>query len=133
MIELKHHIKTHLERGCGWDIDNKTVRRLAGMLKEQGLINVYEFEVKYLANRDSEEEEEEAEGEGDEFTLRKVRRCEVRSKTEGESKHLKIILTTPDVDEQDERIWNDPSITNPSLRQDKELPNSILKRVIENK
>ena len=57
----------------------------------------------------------------------------LKAESVNESKHLKIILTKPSVDPNDERIMNDPSITNPSLRQDKELPSSILKRVIDNK
>ena len=57
----------------------------------------------------------------------------LKAESVNESKHLKIILTKPNVDPNDERIMNDPSITNPSLRQDKELPSSILKRVIDNK
>ena len=82
MIELKYHIKTDLEKGCGWDIDNKTVRRMTSLLKEHGLIRAYEFEIKYIPQENNESEdsqssdeyiEEYSNNEDDpEFKLKKV-------------------------------------------------------------
>ena len=43
----------------------------------------------------------------------------------------KIVLSTLDVGYDDERVRNDPSITNPSLRLDKDLPKSTLKKVMD--
>lgn len=151
MIDLKHHIKTDLERGCGWDIDNKTMKRITSLLKESNLITTFEFEVKYINNESepsdlSEESEEYIEyysDSGDDPTFKvkktegKTRKREQKSKLKSEavveSKHSKVILAKPNVDPDDPRIQSNPAITNPSLRQDKELPNSILKRVIESK
>lgn len=145
MIDLKHHIKTELEKGCGWDIDNKTMKRITSLLKEQGLINSYEFEVKYIANQDSESEEfVEYYSDSEDDPTFKIKQADSKGKRRSskakekadaqlESTHSKIILAKPGIDDNDERIRNDPSITNPSLRQDKELPSSILQRVIESK
>ena len=60
MIELKYFIKNDLERGWGWDIDNKTVRRMTGLLKEHGIIRAYEFEIKYIPQEDNESEDSQS-------------------------------------------------------------------------
>jgi hypothetical protein len=130
MLDLKHHIKTDLEKHWAWDIDKKTMKRIALLLKSKGLINIYEFEIKYYMGIESSEEEED-EGEGDEYKPKK--RDRKQEEKEAMSSHTKVILTRPDIDADDPRIWNDPSVTNPSLRQDKELPSTILQRVIEGK
>jgi len=151
MIDLKHHIKTDLERDCSWDIDKKTMKRMTNLLKQKGLISIYEFEVKYIAQSehsdDSLESDEYVEydsGSGEDWTY-KVKKAQPSKKRESKAKakakneaaaesiHSKMILTKPNIDSNDLRIQNDPSITNPSLRQDKELPNSILQKVIESK
>ena len=150
MIDLKNHIKTELERGFGWDIDNKTMKSITGLLKEKELLNTFEFDIQYLANEPSDESElseEEIEyfsgnEEDPTFKLKKVdkkkRKIKERNKKETKRKvdpikaqHSKIMLAKPGIHRNDERVYNDPSITNPSLRQDKELPSSIFKKIMD--
>lgn len=114
------------------------MKRIATTLKDMGLLKMHEFEVKYINDSSSSDESGDSEleyvedSEGSEYKLKKRDKKEIKKNKEiTETIYSKAILSTLDVQYDDPRIKNDPSITNPSLRMDKDLPKSTLSKVME--
>jgi hypothetical protein len=88
MVDLRNDIKNILERGKGFEIDKKTLKRIVDKLKRDKLVNTVDFLVTL----------QQAEGTGSQNIV-------------------KTLVLDPDLDPNEANLMSNPTIANPTNRQ----------------
>lgn len=116
-VDLKNYIVAEIESDSNWKIDRKTVRTLCEMFERFGLLKILDFEFHLPPTKQRK---------GKILSIHlKMLIINAFLLLEGLA-YRKTIIIHRSVSEDDERIRKDPTLSNPTLRRDLDIPESII-------